>query len=134
MAGPLAGAVSPHLPSGAATLRRDTFRARKGESGHQAMTVQDPASVDVPVEQSDRPAIPRQPGAPARPVRHGLNRPWITVLIVLVLLGQMAFVMVVAARGQSSTPDEPVYIGAAVVYRQQHSLRYNPEHPPLAKE
>jgi 4-amino-4-deoxy-L-arabinose transferase-like glycosyltransferase len=45
----------------------------------------------------------------------------------------MAGAMVTAAVGQSPTIDEPVYAGTAVVYTQQHSLRYNPEHPPLGK-
>ncbi len=41
--------------------------------------------------------------------------------------------MVTEAVQQSPTIDEPVYVGTAVVYSQQHSLRYNPEHPPLGK-
>jgi 4-amino-4-deoxy-L-arabinose transferase-like glycosyltransferase len=52
---------------------------------------------------------------------------------VMALLAQMAIVMITAARQQSQTADEGVYIAAAVVYFQQHDLRYNPEHPPLAK-
>ncbi|MEU4688081.1 glycosyltransferase family 39 protein [Actinoplanes sp. NPDC023714] len=55
------------------------------------------------------------------------------LLAVVALLGQMAFAMVTTAVSQSPTIDEPVYVGAAEVYRQQHSLRYNPEHPPLGK-
>jgi hypothetical protein len=55
------------------------------------------------------------------------------LLVVVVLLGGMAFAMVTEAVQQSPTIDEPVYVGTAVVYAQQHSLRYNPEHPPLAK-
>jgi hypothetical protein len=98
------------------------------------MTVQDP-SLDAPdQEQASEPAIPRQRGAVSSPPSTRRSHPWITALLVVLMLGQMAFVMVVAARGQSSTPDEPVYIGAAVVYSQQHSLKYNYEHPPLAKE
>ncbi|HEY0533784.1 MAG TPA: phospholipid carrier-dependent glycosyltransferase [Actinoplanes sp.] len=45
----------------------------------------------------------------------------------------MAFAMVTEAVRQAPTIDEPVYVGTAVVYEQQHSLRYNPEHPPLGK-
>ncbi|WP_329322348.1 phospholipid carrier-dependent glycosyltransferase [Streptomyces sp. NBC_01262] len=45
----------------------------------------------------------------------------------------MAFAMVTTAARQTPTIDEPVYVGTAVVYAQQHSLRYNPEHPPLGK-
>jgi hypothetical protein len=57
----------------------------------------------------------------------------IYLLVVAALLGGMAFAMVTEAVQQSPTIDEPVYVGAAVVYEQQHSLRYNPEHPPLGK-
>jgi hypothetical protein len=53
--------------------------------------------------------------------------------VVVAFLGQMAFAMVTTALQQSPTIDEPVYVGTAEVYAQQHSLRYNPEHPPLAK-
>ncbi|MGI5215350.1 ArnT family glycosyltransferase [Plantactinospora sp. CA-290183] len=62
--------------------------------------------------------------------RHGRR---VQALLVLALLGQMALGLVTAAREQSPTADEPVYIGAAVSYVQQHDLRLNPEHPPLAK-
>jgi Dolichyl-phosphate-mannose-protein mannosyltransferase len=55
------------------------------------------------------------------------------VLAVLLLLGQMAVAMVTTALQQTPTIDEPVYVAASVVYLQQHSLRYNPEHPPLGK-
>ncbi|MFC7527280.1 ArnT family glycosyltransferase [Actinoplanes sp. GCM10030250] len=55
------------------------------------------------------------------------------LLAVVAMLGQMAFAMVTTAMQQSPTIDEPVYVGTAEVYRQQHSLRYNPEHPPLGK-
>jgi hypothetical protein len=78
--------------------------------------------------------VPRQRGTAAWPPVSSARRSWIFALIVVALLGQMAFVMVTVARGQSATPDEPVYVATAVVYRQQHSLRYNPEHPPLGKQ
>nr|WP_242625216.1 phospholipid carrier-dependent glycosyltransferase [Krasilnikovia cinnamomea] len=45
----------------------------------------------------------------------------------------MAVAMLTTAVQQTPTIDEPVYVGTAVVYQQQHSLRYNPEHPPLGK-
>ncbi|BCJ42190.1 glycosyl transferase [Actinoplanes ianthinogenes] len=45
----------------------------------------------------------------------------------------MAFAMVTTATQQTPTIDEPVYVATAEVYTQQHSLRYNPEHPPLGK-
>ncbi|NMO53318.1 phospholipid carrier-dependent glycosyltransferase [Actinoplanes sp. TBRC 11911] len=54
-------------------------------------------------------------------------------LAVVLLLGQMAFAMVTTAVEQSPTIDEPVYVSTAEVYRQQHIVLYNPEHPPLAK-
>jgi 4-amino-4-deoxy-L-arabinose transferase-like glycosyltransferase len=53
--------------------------------------------------------------------------------VAALLLGQMAVAMVTTAVQQSPVTDEPVYAGAAVVQWQQHSLRYNPEHPPLGK-
>jgi 4-amino-4-deoxy-L-arabinose transferase-like glycosyltransferase len=55
------------------------------------------------------------------------------VLVAIVLLTEMAFAMLTAARAQTPTTDEPVYVSTAAVYLQQHSLRYNPEHPPLGK-
>jgi len=62
-----------------------------------------------------------------------LRRRLLYPLAVVLLLGQMAFAMVTTAVQQSPTIDEPVYVATAEVYRQQHSLVYNPEHPPLAK-
>ncbi len=54
-------------------------------------------------------------------------------LLVVVLLAQMAVAMVTTAVQQTPTIDEPVYVGTAAVYLHDHSLRYNPEHPPLGK-
>src|SRR4051794_3151213 len=62
-----------------------------------------------------------------------LRRRLLFSLAVVLLLGQMAFAMVTTAVQQSPTIDEPVYVATAEVYRQQHSLAYNPEHPPLGK-
>ena len=45
----------------------------------------------------------------------------------------MAFAMVTTAVAQTTTIDEPVYITAATVYLREHSVRFNPEHPPLGK-
>nr|WP_079177673.1 phospholipid carrier-dependent glycosyltransferase [Streptomyces mangrovisoli] len=45
----------------------------------------------------------------------------------------MAAAMVTTAVEQTPTIDEPVYVGTAAVYLHEHSLRYNPEHPPLGK-
>ena len=53
--------------------------------------------------------------------------------MVVALLAQMAVAMLTTAVEQTPTIDEPVYAGTAVVYLEQHSLRYNPEHPPLGK-
>ncbi|MFE2536753.1 ArnT family glycosyltransferase [Streptomyces sp. NPDC059371] len=55
------------------------------------------------------------------------------VVAVALLLVQMAVAMVSTAVEQTPTIDEPVYVGTATVYVQQHDLRYNPEHPPLGK-
>src|SRR5690349_2734056 len=70
---------------------------------------------------------------PQPPTRRHPYRKVLVALGVVALLAQMAFVMVTAARQQSQTADEGVYIAAAVVYLRHHELRYNPEHPPLAK-
>lgn len=78
---------------------------------------------------------------PAAPTRDARDR-WarlrrhrrpLLVLAVFALLTQMAFAMVTTAVQQSPTIDEPVYVGTAVVYVREHSLRFNPEHPPLGK-
>jgi hypothetical protein len=68
-------------------------------------------------------------------VREWLRRHqrWVLLLAVVVLLGQLAVALVTTAVAQTPTIDEPVYLGTAVVYQQQHSLRYNSEHPPLGK-
>lgn len=55
------------------------------------------------------------------------------VVVVAVLLAQMAVAMVTAAVEQTPTIDEPVYVGTAQTYLREHSLRFNPEHPPLGK-
>ncbi|GAB1641258.1 phospholipid carrier-dependent glycosyltransferase [Krasilnikovia sp. MM14-A1259] len=70
--------------------------------------------------------------APA-PGRGPRRRRWPFVLAAVALLAQMAVAMLTTAVQQTPTIDEPVYVGTAVVYQQQHSLRYNPEHPPLGK-
>lgn len=61
------------------------------------------------------------------------KRPLVVALLAAVMLAQMAAVMVVTAVQQTPTIDEPVYVGTAVTYIEQGSLRYNPEHPPLGK-
>src|SRR3954471_17473547 len=60
-------------------------------------------------------------------------RRWWFALVVVALLAEMAIAMLTTAVEQSPTIDEPVYVGTAVTYLEQHSLRYNPEHPPLGK-
>ncbi len=67
------------------------------------------------------------------PARRSRWRPWMTLVVVVLFLGQMAVGMITAARQQATTVDEPVYIGTAVVYLHDHSYAYNFEHPPLAK-
>jgi hypothetical protein len=62
-----------------------------------------------------------------------LRRRLIFGLVIVALLGQMAVAMATTAIQQAPTIDEPVYVATAEVYREQHSLRYNPEHPPLGK-
>ncbi|WP_285550296.1 glycosyltransferase family 39 protein [Actinoplanes regularis] len=62
-----------------------------------------------------------------------LRRRWLYLVAVVAMLGQMAFAMVTTAVQLTPTIDEPVYLATAEVYTQQHSLRYNPEHPPLGK-
>jgi len=74
--------------------------------------------------------MPGGPGHQAWLRRH--RRP-LLVLAVVALLTQMAFAMVTTAVRQTPTIDEPVYVGTAVVYVREHSLRFNPEHPPLGK-
>ncbi|MFJ5302979.1 phospholipid carrier-dependent glycosyltransferase [Streptomyces sp. NPDC088350] len=61
------------------------------------------------------------------------RRRWLVPLLVVVLLAQMAAVMVTTAVQQTPTIDEPVYVATATVYLREHSLDYNPEHPPLGK-
>ncbi|MGW2782686.1 ArnT family glycosyltransferase [Streptomyces populi] len=61
------------------------------------------------------------------------HRRAVFVVAVVLLLAQMAVAMVSTAVEQTPTIDEPVYVGTATVYVQQHDLRYNPEHPPLGK-
>ncbi|MGI5142090.1 phospholipid carrier-dependent glycosyltransferase [Streptomyces sp. CA-106110] len=82
----------------------------------------------------------RAPGRPS-PERNGARR-WarlrrhrrpLLVAAVVALLAQMAFAMVTTAVQQTPTIDEPVYVGTSVVYVREHSLRFNPEHPPLGK-
>ncbi|MFD8032463.1 phospholipid carrier-dependent glycosyltransferase [Streptomyces sp. NPDC048231] len=71
--------------------------------------------------------------APGRWTRLRRHRRPLLVLAVFALLAQMAFAMVSTAVRQTPTIDEPVYVGTAVVYVREHSLRFNPEHPPLGK-
>jgi 4-amino-4-deoxy-L-arabinose transferase-like glycosyltransferase len=85
------------------------------------------------------PAVPRRPtpaSAGMPPGRFGAlrrHRRWLFALVVVALLAEMAVAMVSTAVEQTPTTDEPVYVGAAMVYLRQHSLRDNPEHPPLGK-
>ncbi|MFF9623504.1 phospholipid carrier-dependent glycosyltransferase [Streptomyces griseosporeus] len=74
---------------------------------------------------------PGGPGAP--PLLRAALRRRLLPLVVALLLGQMAVAMVTTAVQQTPTIDEPVYVGTAAVYLREHSLRLNPEHPPLGK-
>ncbi|MFD2416637.1 phospholipid carrier-dependent glycosyltransferase [Amycolatopsis pigmentata] len=77
-----------------------------------------PSTEDTPADGG------RPPGRPRR---------WPFALVVIALLAQMAVAMITTAVEQTPTIDEPVYLGTAVVYLEQHSVRYNTEHPPLGK-
>jgi dolichyl-phosphate-mannose-protein mannosyltransferase len=76
------------------------------------------------------PAEERPAGRFGRLRRH---RRWVFAFVVVALLAEMAVAMVTTAVEQTPTIDEPVYVGTAAVYLRQHSVRYNPEHPPLGK-
>ncbi|HWD06231.1 MAG TPA: phospholipid carrier-dependent glycosyltransferase [Amycolatopsis sp.] len=73
------------------------------------------------------------PEQPDRLAKQRGHRRWAYAVVVFALLAEMAAAMVTTAVEQTPTIDEPVYAGTAVVYLQQHSLRYNLEHPPLGK-
>lgn len=91
--------------------------------------VRDPIGPVLPASGEDD---SRKPAGLRRRLRRR-HRRWLLVLAVAALLAQMAVAMITTAVEQTPTIDEPVYAGTAVVYVQQHSLRYNPEHPPLGK-
>ncbi len=83
------------------------------------------------------PAVPGRPaagtaGVPGATPRTAGRRVAYAVAVIA-LLAQMAGAMVTTAVQQTPTIDEPVYVGAAAVYLQQHDLQDNPEHPPLGK-
>lgn len=112
---------------------------RTGVAGRPAVP-----SVESPVPAAESAASAGEPAAASWP-ESGTRRPadrllnavrerrfWV-LAVIIALLAQMAVGMIAAAREQSPTTDEPVYVGAAVVYVQQRSLEYNFEHPPLAK-
>ncbi|MEV0741875.1 phospholipid carrier-dependent glycosyltransferase [Streptomyces sp. NPDC050549] len=94
-------------------------------------SVLDPGTLD---DGSGPPPPRAAESRPAR-LRAGLrrHRRWLLPLLVALLLAQMAAVMVTTAVQQTPTIDEPVYVAAATVYLREHSLDYNPEHPPLGK-
>ncbi|WP_405534207.1 phospholipid carrier-dependent glycosyltransferase [Streptomyces sp. NBC_00075] len=92
-----------------------------------------PSAVEAPVELLPG-AAPSPPTGRARLLallRH--HRRLLIPLAVAVLLLQMAVAMLTTAVEQTPTIDEPVYVGTAAVYLHEHSLRLNPEHPPLGK-
>jgi hypothetical protein len=63
----------------------------------------------------------------------GRRRAWLQALAALALLAHLAVAMVTTAVQQTPTIDEPVYVGTAATYLDRHTLRFNPEHPPLGK-
>ncbi len=67
---------------------------------------------------------------PARGLRPGR---WLVAFAVAGLLAGMAAAMITTAVEQTPTIDEPVYVGTAIFSLEHHSLRFNPEHPPLGK-
>ncbi|GAA2453674.1 phospholipid carrier-dependent glycosyltransferase [Actinomadura vinacea] len=82
---------------------------------------------------SSPPQAPSTAEGPDRLATLRRHRRWLLPLVALALLAQMAAAMLTTAVQQTPTIDEPVYVGAAASYMEQHSLRYNPEHPPLGK-
>ncbi|MFJ3656710.1 phospholipid carrier-dependent glycosyltransferase [Streptomyces nigra] len=71
--------------------------------------------------------------APDVPRASPAARRWLTPLLVVLLLGQMAVAMVTTAVQQTPTIDEPVYVGTAAEYLHERRVVHNPEHPPLGK-
>jgi 4-amino-4-deoxy-L-arabinose transferase-like glycosyltransferase len=113
-------------------LRREAVSERGGRG-----TAVPPAAPGQPTGGAVGEA-PNDPAAgsddrPGRSPARRRHRRWLFRLVAVALLVQMAVAMVTTAGQQTPTTDEPVYVGTAVVYGQQHSLRYNAEHPPLAK-
>jgi 4-amino-4-deoxy-L-arabinose transferase-like glycosyltransferase len=90
--------------------------------------------VTAPLLASDVPAEPPAERPPRRIVAAlSRHRHRLFAFVVVALLAQMATGMIVSAAGQTPTTDEPVYVGAAVTQLDQHTFRYNFEHPPLGK-
>ncbi|MEU4522080.1 phospholipid carrier-dependent glycosyltransferase [Amycolatopsis sp. NPDC024027] len=76
----------------------------------------------------------REDGPPAARGRSpGRWRRWLLAFAVAGLLAGMAAAMITTAVAQTPTIDEPVYAGTAIFSLEHHSLRFNPEHPPLGK-
>ncbi|MFC8779013.1 phospholipid carrier-dependent glycosyltransferase [Streptomyces nigra] len=71
--------------------------------------------------------------APDVPRASPAARRWLTPLLVVLLLGQMAVATVTTAVQQTPTIDEPVYVGTAAEYLHERQVVHNPEHPPLGK-
>lgn len=96
------------------------------------MTQERPSPAAVSPEPATPAAVTAVPVRRFRALAPRHRRP-LYVLAVLALLAQMALAMVTTAVQQTPTIDEPVYVGTATVYLHEHSLRFNPEHPPLGK-
>jgi len=97
----------------------------------QSLLTPDGSEPTAPADATTPP--PPVTGSGSRLGRLRRHRRPLLVCAVVALLAQMAFAMVTTAVRQTPTIDEPVYAGTAMVYLEQHSLRYNPEHPPLGK-
>ncbi|MDW4905329.1 phospholipid carrier-dependent glycosyltransferase [Streptomyces sp. ADMS] len=102
--------------------------------GHTVLAPGTPPEAPEEVLPGAAAAAPVPPTGRARlSARARHHRRLLVPLAVAVLLLQMAVAMVTTAVGQTPTIDEPVYVGTAAVYLREHSLRLNPEHPPLGK-
>jgi hypothetical protein len=60
-------------------------------------------------------------------------RRWLYAGVVVLLLGQMLAAMLLSAAGDAPTDDEPSHLGSGVATVVYGDLRWEPEHPPLAK-
>lgn len=89
--------------------------------------------MDLDTRVLDHPQVTDQQAVPtSRWGSHGRRRALVASAVVALLV-QMTVAMMWSAAGDSPTYDEPADLAAAVAYVRHHDLRFNPEHPPLAK-